>query len=327
MRFLWAVFLCVWAACAPAQDAATITRLEAAFADWLEVNQSGNGTLAITYRGRLVHSAGIGISADTPVEVASLSKAITAVCMADLVNDGLLNWTDTIGQHLGDVFPRMNSRVRDVTLADVLTHASGIGPDSTQRVIPRWLNQGEPRHWDIARQAVRRRQRKDNIGKFVYNNENYAILGQVITEVTGTLYRDACRARVIPTSLYPTAAVSPRFGAYDSLGGWMMSAQDYAKFHARHFGPGSTVATLPRAFPHVALEGNAFYGPGMVWRAFRSSHNFWHFGSLCYVSLGRGAFVVNWVGEWGVVATWDSCQRPEVMTRLEQGLSRAVFVR
>jgi D-alanyl-D-alanine carboxypeptidase len=62
---------------------------------------------------------------DTPFNLGSMNKMFTALVIARLVEQGKLDWNDTVGEHLPD-WPQ--AEVRDtVTLAHLLSHQSGLG--------------------------------------------------------------------------------------------------------------------------------------------------------------------------------------------------------
>ena len=62
---------------------------------------------------------------DTPINLGSMNKMFTALAIAQLVDDGQMDYADTVGQHLPD-YP--NPVVRDkVTIHQLLSHTSGLG--------------------------------------------------------------------------------------------------------------------------------------------------------------------------------------------------------
>ncbi len=70
--------------------------MSAAFQKWMKSNGVQNATIADE-----THSAGFGNrQADGAYPIASLTKAITASCVANLVERGQLSYTDTLDQRL-----------------------------------------------------------------------------------------------------------------------------------------------------------------------------------------------------------------------------------
>lgn len=303
------LLLCLTTVSAAAQD--TPARIIAGFEGWMATAGVETGAIAITRHGQLVTTRGWGMDPDAPVEMASLSKAITGACVRALVDDGLLQF-DT---RLIDVLPETPDGLSDLTLADLLTQTGGVHRDSTQNTMPDWLGHPAPQHGTVTADVFRRDKLK-RAGEFQYSNENYAILGEVIVRVTGIPYRTVCADRVVPG-----AKVSPVAGAFDAWGGWYMSVADYAAFHGRAFANGPN----PTADPSVELGGGMHYGLGTFWRSFRGNHNFWHFGALCFATMGSGSYAVSWEGDWGVVASWQSCVDFDVMGQLDGAMVKAVF--
>jgi len=58
------------------------------FDSFLQKNQIAKGAIAVSYKGELVASAGRNRKSTEPAKVASLSKAITAVCTMKALENG-----------------------------------------------------------------------------------------------------------------------------------------------------------------------------------------------------------------------------------------------
>jgi CubicO group peptidase (beta-lactamase class C family) len=301
-----------------AQDPATVDRLAAEMELWLNYNDVSRGALAITYQGQPVDTRGFGMDADTPVELASLSKAITSICAHTLVLDGLLSWNDSVQAFVPDA-------PEGITLGDLVSHSSGLATDSTQGNIYMWLNSSE----DFAPQVISRINARGGAqgarGEYVYNNENHALLGLAIDALSDASLEDTCATRALqPAGV--TGQRSPKTGAFLSFGGWQMTVADYARFHAHWFGAKGAIGQDPFSAPHTDMGGGAYYGLGMTFRAFREDHNFWHFGLWCFPGrLNTGSYVVSWEGDWGAVAAFDGCHDWPTLIALDNGLTRAVY--
>lgn len=208
------------------------------------------------------------LDADRPLDLASNSKAITALCVLSLVDEGRLMWDTTLEGALDREAPA-------ATMSELVTHTSGIGRDSTQLRMGFWLNETQPRHAHVTDIVLDRNRQRATRGVFSYNNENYALLGRVIEMMTGQSYVDACQSRVLgPADV--SATLSPRFGAYAAWGGWRMSMKDHSKLLWHWFGPEGRVGRDPLALPHVERAQNSYYGLGMNYeireRGIRMSH-------------------------------------------------------
>jgi len=296
-----------------AQDAQRIERVEAAFGAWADTH-GAKGTGAIAYEGAVVATFDRGISSDTPIELASLSKAITAVCMNTLFQEGKLSYNDSTVTLL--------DRDPPVTVGALMTHSSRYADDVTQRAMAGWLGDPTHRAADVAELL------QDPDGPehtFVYNNANYALLALMIESVTGTSYEEECRARVLDP-IGVTAQPSPRSGAFLSWGGWSMTAADYARFHAHWFGSTVDTGLDPLGKPSVDLGQGVYYGTGTLFRPFNGRFNFWHHGSLCILDgLEVGAFAVTWEAKWTVVVGYDQCLDWDALFALDAALVDAVY--
>ncbi|MEM9550656.1 MAG: serine hydrolase domain-containing protein [Pseudomonadota bacterium] len=302
----------------------TVMRMEAAWTKWRNDVGGPSGVMLITRDGEPVKAVAAGVSVAEPMEMASLSKAITAMCVKSLVDDDLLGYDTTLGMVLGT---RVASALADVTVAELLTHQAGFWPDSTQKSMPQWRGEAAPRHRSVTATVLARGAPSDRRGTYRYNNEHYAVLGEMIAGVTDRPYRDVCRDRVLPASRFPDVAVSADFGVFDAWGGWAMPVDRYARFFAEAFGAETDVGRSPSDHPSVDLGGGAYYGMGTFWRQSGSGHNHWMFGALCFDDAGHGSYAVSWNGGWGAVVAWRACLAFDEMIALDKALVAAVFRR
>ncbi|MEL7099506.1 MAG: serine hydrolase domain-containing protein [Pseudomonadota bacterium] len=287
--------------------------VEAAYERWLS-ERGGSGVLVQMQDGAVTARAGFGMDVDAPVPLASLSKAITAVCALTLVAEA--RWT------IGTTAEGVLGYGGDVTVAEFMTHTSGLGPDATQGWRAGYLPIARALAPDVARKALERG--VTNRGDFAYNNENYAVLGEMIAAETGQSYGDACAARALaPAGVSGDAA--PRVAPMQAWGGWAMRVEDYAAFVHHWFAPDGLVGADLRNWPRHHFEGEGYwYGPGMFARPWRDGVNHWHFGSYCYPGqLNLGAFSVRLATGWSAVAGYDLCLEWEDMLALDQALTRA----
>lgn len=283
MTRLLALLFGLWSAHpVAALDAVTL------FETWAQADGAKDSSIAVLVDGKATQTS----HADRPVDVASNSKAITALCVLSLVDDGTLRWdmplTDALGR---DAF--------DATLADLVTHSAGIGQDTTQWRMGFWLNEDTPRHAHVTDIVLDRTRQKGTRGSFHYSNENYALLGRIIERASGQSYEHTCRARVLdPAGV--DGALSPRFGAFAAWGGWRMSVQDHATLLWHWFGPQGRVGQDPLALPHVSRTEGSLYGLGMNYTVDDAGLRMSHAGAIS-IPFGpkTGAFAV--VYQFGVV--------------------------
>lgn len=294
-------------------------RLETAFLGWAAENGVSEAVMVVSQRGQQVAQVALNRDVDAPIELASLSKAITAVCAATLIDAGV--WT--LGTTSVDV---LGKGPEGITVAQLLTHRSGIGPDRTQALMYFQYGRTESTAAITTNIALSRPAQSGQSGKYLYNNENYAILGEMIAAETGETYLRYCKDAVIAPAGLTTAAPSPVTGTFLSYGGWQMSAQDYARFHWYAYGPQGIIGARVPQWPRAVIEGGADYGMGMLHRPSGARYNFWHFGALCFpLRLNIGAYAVMWMDDWSVVAGFDICTSADQRIALDRALSKAVF--
>lgn len=291
-------------------------RIRAAYADWLATQGAPPGVLAIRWADGRVEEHDFGRDPAQPVQLASLSKAITAQCVARLVEEGRLSW----GSALRELLPGV-AAVPDVMLAEAVVHTSGLAPDGTQIAMTAWLDTEGDRAADVLRLIAVRKGNSAERGSFFYNNENYALLALVIERVTGHSSEAACRARVLDP-IGVAGQRSPRMGGSLAWAGWEMRAGDYARFHAHWF----TAAAEPARLPHMAFDKSARYGLGVYWRKNGIKAIYHHSGLLCFgARLARSSYVLNWQDQLTIVAAQDFCASEAELSDLGRVLEWAVM--
>lgn len=259
--------------------------------------------------------------ADRPVEIVSLSKAITAACVAELIHDGTWKRTTTSFEVLG-------YGKKGVTLSQLLTHSSGLAPDETQVLMPLWFGSSEDRSAFASGRALCRPKQEGAQGSYSYNNENYAILGEMITQQTTQPYAKYCADKVLKPAGVTTARASKDTGSFLPFGGWQISVQDYAAFQWHSYGPGGRIGLKAANWPQTQVNGLVRYGMVTFIRTVGNTPNYWHFGALCFPErLNIGSYAVIWQGEWQIAAAYDICPTWDQMGVLDRTLITAVFGR
>lgn len=164
-----------------------------------------SGTLQVAVVGSRRWGGPADVTLDDRFHLGSDGKAITAVLIGVLVDEGELAWTTTVA----DVFPElagtMRPEYRDVTVRDLLSHAGGL----TRDVQPRFAD-GTPRQqrvalvaWALAQAPVAPR------GTFSYSNVGYAVVGAIAERVADAPYEELLPARVLQPLGITTAGFGP----------------------------------------------------------------------------------------------------------------------
>jgi len=112
-------------------QAKTVDGVEQAWRAWMAEHRRKTGGLAVVHGGQAVRVAAMGQEAEgAPVPVASLSKAVTAVCIAGLIERGRLSFETPLSQALARTMMRVGQpvdpRLSAVTISQLLVHRAGL---------------------------------------------------------------------------------------------------------------------------------------------------------------------------------------------------------
>ncbi len=192
--------------------------IQALLVDHVDTQKKSLGTVigVLTPAGRRIHAygkAGEGdpkpLGGDTVFEVGSVSKIITALLLAEMVERGQVGLDDPVAKHLPDLaLPEWKGR--RMTLADLATHTSGLplfpddiplsDPSEVARVVARYSV--EDSHRFLARYDLP----QETGSRWTYSNLGYALLGEALARRAGTNYETLVRERITrPLGLASTA--------------------------------------------------------------------------------------------------------------------------
>ncbi len=258
-------------ALAAAGTESTYAALDADFERWMIANHVPGMVWGVVADGRLVHvkslgqqslgAGGLAVNADTGFRIASMSKAFTAYAILRLRDEGKLRLDDPVWKYV----PEVKSWGADITVADLLHHTAGFVTDDpwgdrqqplAEADFTRLLKSGVPR---TAPRGTR----------FEYSNLGYALLGRVISNISGKNFSRTIAAQVfaplgMAATTYENAdvpaarrAIGYRWedaawraepamahGAFGAMGGITTSANDYARWL------GFLLSAWPARSPH-----------------------------------------------------------------------------
>jgi CubicO group peptidase (beta-lactamase class C family) len=268
---------------------------------WAATHGAKQAFVVVRRDGHIVHRSAIGgIDPRTPVQLASLSKAITGACIATLVRDGKLAFDTPVSSALAKFItdhgkPR-DPRFARVTVAQLLTHRAGFGTKrddpATGPALVQYLltNSASARPTPaFLASAINHRLETEPGAKFVYSNTGYMALGAVIEEATGAQYVPYCRNAVLaPLGL--AGELEPRWRVLWSYGGWRMTADDYLAFldlfDAQDQRLGATAKSWMLDSTDKSTGGQPWYGLGTYVRKGDGGVTVRHFGSWAYNMTG-----------------------------------------
>jgi CubicO group peptidase (beta-lactamase class C family) len=176
---------------------------------WLTSHSVRAGQLAIVRYGKLVYARGFtcaeaGYPATQPTSlfrIASTSKSITGIAVHQLIDAGVLHYTDKVQSILHVTQPSgaapADPAWSTITVDQLLTHQSGLPQSPGDLAIVKASNASLPaneRQW--ASWAATRQLAFAPGAKHEYNNLNFSLLGQIVAKLRGTSYAAAVTDRI-----------------------------------------------------------------------------------------------------------------------------------
>jgi CubicO group peptidase (beta-lactamase class C family) len=176
-------------------------KISSAISKYIE-NNVFSGSILVAKKGKIIYHKGVGFShnnfeipsnktrqvnntPDTHYGIGSISKTITAVLIMQLVEQGKLKLTDSIGQYL----PKLSKvKGESITIHHLLSHRSGL-PNYFE--IPGWTTGAFDKSLslDEFNQVIYQLPLKFAPGSdYEYSNSGYFLLGRIIEAVTKKPY-------------------------------------------------------------------------------------------------------------------------------------------
>ena len=231
-------------------------------ADFLSREQVPGAAWGVVIDGELVHvgvsglrdvANGAPVRPDSVFRIASMTKSFTAMAILQLRDAGKLSLDDPVEKYLPEL-RRLEYPTDDsprITLRHLLTHAEGFPEDNP------WGDQqlaiSESRFDELLRGGIAF-SNPPGIA-YEYSNYGFALLGRVVSRVSGMKYKDYVRRRILQplgmrsTTLEPQAVppaqlalgyrreddlwkLEPQLadGAFGAMGGMLTSLDDLARY-------------------------------------------------------------------------------------------------
>lgn len=217
----------VYAHDASAQSEGLADAVDAAVSKWMIDYGIKNAEVAVSARGAIIKKFAHGWGANDPHSIGSLSKAITGLCVAHLLDTGQLHLSDTIGGTLHAYFANkanpapVDDRFEGITVEQLLTHRAGLvrnAFEATERTIESSFRSATK----VMLQAAP--------GTAVsYSNTGYLILGYIAQTIGKKPYGTLCGAGVDALTGGVSGSIEPSLNYRAPNGGWNESAESYAR--------------------------------------------------------------------------------------------------
>ncbi|HEX6699758.1 MAG TPA: serine hydrolase [Gaiellaceae bacterium] len=319
-----------WRVDPPAREDVDAKRLDAAGA-WGDRVLPSLTALLVARHGRLVFERYYHLgAANQPVPILSITKSVLSTLVGIALREGRLGTLDlTVGDLFGADVPRgADSRVRSITLRQLLTMTSGLGSRATDplgdggnayRTTPNWVRTilGAP----LARAPGT---------SFFYDNGDAHLVSALLQRATGTTAAAFARDELFrPLRIEPGPWSADPQGVTDGAAGLQLKPRDLAKLgelylrHGRWGGrqivPAAYVRDATSQRVSAADTGRGL-GYGYLWWTFRGAG----FPRL-FLAIGSGGqlLIVAPALDAVVVLTSTSEQVAPDLTELE--LARRVF--
>jgi len=165
-------------------------------------------SIAIIHDQEIVYANGFGYIDDerkvkakavTIYSICSISKLFTAIAVMQLRDAGKLNLDDPVARYLPWFAPEMvGPEDQPPTLRDLLRHSSGL-PCEPENTVWSEPDQLYPTHEELIDRVASLKMSYPAKTKYNYSNLGYALLGEVISAVSGMKYSDYVKHNI----LYP----------------------------------------------------------------------------------------------------------------------------
>lgn len=143
------------------------------------------------------------VNENTLFNMASTTKAVVAIAMGMLVDDGKLNWDDKVIDHLPYFKLSDSYTTADARVKDLFTHNLGIGNADALWTIDSVSTYETIRKFQYAKKAYPLR------GGFTYQNIMYAVAGELIASVSGKPWNEFVKERIFdPLEMNRTQAIA-----------------------------------------------------------------------------------------------------------------------
>src|SRR5713226_2716193 len=215
MKALWIGLYCASFVLAQETFSASAT-LDAAVDAAVRDSLIPGAVLLVGHDGKIVHRKAYGsralvpareaMTVDTIFDIASLTKVVaTPPALMLLFQQGKLRINDPVTAYL----PEFQGGRSDITVRDLLTHFSGLGPDLDLE--PAWSG------YDTGiRRALIERPASPAGTRFVYSDINFELLGEIVRRLSGKPLDEYAREAVFEplgmkeTGFHPAASLRAR---------------------------------------------------------------------------------------------------------------------
>jgi CubicO group peptidase (beta-lactamase class C family) len=170
-------------------------------------------SVAVVRDGKVVLARGYGVcregedrrvDTETVFPIASVTKVFTATCLAQLVDEGRLNWNDPVVKHLSEFELYDPFLTKDVRIDDLLSHRVGL---ETADLL---AYRGDYDRAEILRRLRYLQPVVPFRSRFGYHNHMVTTAGEVLERICGQPWATVLRTRLLQLLGMSATYASPR---------------------------------------------------------------------------------------------------------------------
>ena len=182
------------------------------------VTATSAGVSEICVAGERALGSGVPVLRDDPWHNGSTAKAMTSTLVARLVEKGVVDWDDTIGEVLGPSVPNIDAGYEGVTFKHLLSMRSGVARDLQDRFHDQFKGSLEDRDLVADRMLHASLVLSEPPlfapgEKFEYSNAGYVVAATMLETITGKSWEELIHEEVFE----PLGISSAGFGAPGSI--------------------------------------------------------------------------------------------------------------
>ncbi len=128
----------------------------------------------------------------------SLTKAMTAMLLATLVEEGKLQWETRVVDAVPEFQGIAHRDMRSVTVEQLLSHRAGLAPFSDLSEfedLPSWPGSATERRLEFTRYHWSR-SADETVGEYLYSNAGYVVAATVAEQITGESWKELMQSRL-----------------------------------------------------------------------------------------------------------------------------------
>jgi CubicO group peptidase (beta-lactamase class C family) len=187
---------------AAAQNKVNIKKIDEINKKAFETFEPVGLSVAIIKDGKIIYKNAFGtknsatgekLTTSSLFNIASCSKAFTAACLALLVEDGKIKWSDKVVDYIPEFRLADPYITKELNMEDILSHRTGFGTFDGDLL---WYSTD---YEDI--EVIQRMKylptKYDFRSRYGYQNNMYLIAGEIIKRVTGQTWSEFLQARLL----------------------------------------------------------------------------------------------------------------------------------